>query len=244
MKLFLKGGLLALSITLALIDQNMLTLFFARKILFFTVYHLLWLFTVLLLAKSLTPQWSSGIASGKMFRAYFLERGRDTSSKREKLRDYTRRMNIGALKVALFWIAVILAIGLAVHTGFLNSVWLFITVVFFVFMDQFCISVWCVFQELFVRNKCCNTCRIYQWGKIMAVSPLIFVPSFWTYSIVGLAPLLVIQWEYLYSRYPERFHEAYNENLTCRGCTLECKNGRDAKGDRQSVGRETSTVRT
>jgi len=89
-------------------------------------------------------------------------------------------------------------------------------------MDEFCATIWCPFQAI-IDNKCCNTCRINNWGYIMAFSPMIFIPSFWTYSILFLSILAIVQWEYLYHRHPERFFELYNAGLMCKNCVKKCK---------------------
>ena len=131
-------------------------------------------------------------------------------------------MNVGAIKAGLYWVLAVLFVGLLYYTEVLNTMWLMLTVVFFIFMDQFCVSVWCVFKWI-IGNKCCNTCRINNWGYLMAFSTLIYVPSFWTYSVLIMSAIVVIQWEYLAAKHPERFFELYNINLQCRNCDGICK---------------------
>ncbi len=55
-------------------------------------------------------------------------------------------------------------------------------------------TVFCPFKWL-AGGKCCSTCRINNWGYLMAFSPS-FVQSFLT-SIVALSIIVAIQWEYL-----------------------------------------------
>jgi len=58
----------------------------------------------------------------------------------------------------------------------------------------------------------------------MAFSPMIYIPSFWTYSILFMSAATLIQWEFLYLRHPERFYEQYNANLMCKNCKRKvCK---------------------
>ena len=44
---------------------------------------------------------------------------------------------------------------------------------------------------------------------------LIFIKSFWTYSLVGVGVILFIQWEYLNLKHPERFSPISNKTLRC-----------------------------
>ena len=70
-----------------------------------------------------------------------------------------------------------------------------------------------------MKNKCCVTCRTFAWGTIMTVTPLIFVPSVYSWSLVALALVCTAAWEVTYHRHPERFCEETNAFLTCAACT-------------------------
>lgn len=84
--------------------------------------------------------------------------------------------------------------------------------------DLICILFFCPFQLWFMKNKCCVSCRIYNWDYAMMFTPLIFVKGIYTWSILALAIGLLIKWEIMYHTHPERFSETYNENLTCKNC--------------------------
>lgn len=228
--LALKAAVLVLSLAAACAFPDLLPRFFNHPVLFFRVYHLFWLATVLFLIKRMIPALNTKVASGKQFGRYY--RASDAAvaedAREARLREYTRRMNIGALKVAVYWTLVVLASGGLYYLHILGATGLFIVVVFFIFMDQFCISVWCPFLFI-IRNKCCNTCRINNWGYLMAFAPLIFLPSFWTWSIVALSAALVVQWEYLVHTHPERFYELCNALLTCRDCPERAAHERRSK---------------
>ena len=115
-----------------------------------------------------------------------LDAGEDTDRKRQGFQKSKRKADSGALRSGLYWIFLLLVMWMWRYVGILPDVWLYVIVLFFIFMDQFCISVFCPFQWL-MQNKCCNTCRINNWGYCMAFSPLIFIHTFWTYSIVFLS---------------------------------------------------------
>ena len=90
---------------------------------------------------------------------------------------------------------------------------------FYYLCDVICIVFYCPFQKIFMKNKCCVTCRIFAWGTIMTVTPLIFIPHFYSWSLVTLALICTILWEVTYYRHPERFCEETNAFLTCASCT-------------------------
>ena len=84
--------------------------------------------------------------------------------------------------------------------------------------DMICILFFCPFQTWIMKNKCCTTCRIYNWDFAMMFTPLIFIPSVYTYSLVLISLILLFKWELYYHKYPERFMENTNLSLHCENC--------------------------
>ena len=84
--------------------------------------------------------------------------------------------------------------------------------------DMICILFFCPFQTWFMKNKCCGTCRIYNWDYAMMFTPLVFEKHFYAYSLLGLALILLLQWEIIYHKFPERFYDGTNQSLTCANC--------------------------
>ena len=82
-----------------------------------------------------------------------------------------------------------------------------------------CILFFCPFQSWFLRNKCCSTCRIYNWDYAMMFTPLFFVRRLYTWSLLFLSVALLARWEITFYKYPERFSEATNGYLSCSRCT-------------------------
>ena len=220
-KLLIKGGVSAASLIFAVFYPGILIKFFTFDLVYFKTYHLLWLLTVLILVKRFIPHLNTKITLGKIYGRNYAQAGEDHSAKQRRLTDYVKKMNFGAIRSAVYWTALILVMGFWFAAGLLNTMRLLVIVMFFIFMDQFCITVWCPFKAI-IRHKCCNTCRINNWGYLMAFSPMIFIPSFWTYSILFLSVAAIVQWEYLYHRHPERFYELYNANLMCKNCAKKC----------------------
>lgn len=85
--------------------------------------------------------------------------------------------------------------------------------------DMICILFFCPFQTWFLKNKCCSTCRIYNWDYAMMFTPLFFVMKPYTWGLLVLSVALLIRWEVTFSRHPERFSEQTNEYLRCQNCT-------------------------
>lgn len=224
---FITKGLIVVIVGLfAIFRPDILTLWFTYPVISpLKVYHVFWFLAMLVFIKRMVPKYNVKMSSGKVFGKNFLKAGEDTEKRREKFKMMKRRTDSGAFRTGLYWILLILVMWMWRHVGMLPDVWIYVIVIFFVFMDQFCITVFCPFQWL-MKNKCCNICRINNWGYCMAVLPLVFIPGFWTYSILFLSVLNVIQWEYLYFKYPERFYEIYNANLTCKNCKTDCRENR------------------
>ena len=84
--------------------------------------------------------------------------------------------------------------------------------------DMICILFFCPFQTWFLKNKCCGTCRIYNWDFAMMFTPLALIPHFYTWSLFGLGLALLLYWELVHMRHPERFYEETNCSLSCAKC--------------------------
>jgi hypothetical protein len=69
-----------------------------------------------------------------------------------------------------------------------------------------------------MHNRCCVTCRIFNWDQPMMVTPLLFIPSWYSYTLGAAALFALIMWEYNFWKHSERFIELLNENLQCRNC--------------------------
>lgn len=99
----------------------------------------------------------------------------------------------------------------------MNSLLLIMTLFASVF-DTVCTLFWCPFRMI-QRNRCCLTCRIYNWDHMMMFTPVLTVPSFYTLSLFFLGIITMVIWEIKYKLHPERFFEYTNESLKCKNCT-------------------------
>ena len=120
--------------------------------------------------------------------------------------------------VAAAWFALNGAIGALYFAGIIDKGILMLIALAYSVCDMICILFFCPFQTWFMKNRCCATCRIYNWDYAMMFTPLLFVPHFYTWSLLGIALALLIEWEYLLHKYPERFSESTNQCLSCANC--------------------------
>ena len=120
--------------------------------------------------------------------------------------------------VAVVWLALNAIFGALYFVGIFDSGILILIALAFSVCDIICILFFCPFQTWFMKNRCCTTCRIYNWDFAMMFTPLVFIPGYYTYSLLGCAIALLIRWEVTYRLHPERFSTATNKCLDCSNC--------------------------
>lgn len=154
----------------------------------------------------------------------------------ERARLRTRRLAEIA-PVIVFWVLFNAAVAVALAlTGTLTSETAFLWSMFYFFFDVFSVVVWCPIQLVFMRNRCCATCQIFNWDGAMAATPLIFAGGWFSWIIMALALVVLVRWELAAARHPERFSESANARLSCAQCTerlcqLRGKVGYPPQGD-------------
>ena len=120
--------------------------------------------------------------------------------------------------IAMAWFALNGFIGILYFLGVIDVGILLIISLAYSVCDMICILFFCPFQTWFMKNKCCGSCRIYNWDFAMMFTPLIFVPHYYTWSLLGAALLLLAVWEIYLRVHPERFAEECNSALSCANC--------------------------
>jgi hypothetical protein len=136
----------------------------------------------------------------------------------KSLKNYIVSTTKSAYKVLIIWLILIIGIGMLYYNAIIDKVWLFMISVLFYVCDLICVLIWCPFR-LMMKNKCCTTCRIFNWDHLMMFSPLIFCGGFFAISLVVIAFLAWLIWELCILFYPERFSEMTNVALRCSNCT-------------------------
>ena len=126
--------------------------------------------------------------------------------------------NNATVLVALIWIVFNALIGLLRMVNILDDGILILICSAYSVCDMVCILFFCPFQTWFLKNKCCGTCRIYNWDYAMMFTPLFFVRKSYAFSLLALSIALMIRWEITFYLHPEYFSENTNEYLRCRNC--------------------------
>ena len=127
--------------------------------------------------------------------------------------------NNSVILIVLVWIVFNGAFGALYMAGVFDDGIMLLLCSAYSVCDMICILFFCPFQSWFMKNKCCGTCRIYNWDYAMMFTPLFFVRSPYTWSLLALSVALLVRWEITFFRHPERFSENTNDYLKCQNCT-------------------------
>lgn len=123
-----------------------------------------------------------------------------------------------AVMVAVSWIILNGLIGILYFKNLIDDGILLLICLFYAISDMICILFFCPFQALMMKNRCCTTCRVYNWDYLMMFSPLILIPNIYTYSLVGFALVLFLRWEITNYTTSYLFYEETNHALACENC--------------------------
>ena len=183
----------------------------------FHILHLLWLIWIFDMILQIIPIKNKvALGSQKLFHNRFKPVLEKINYK--ALKKYIKTTTTLAYRVMILWILLTLLIGLLYYFNVINKVWLFMISVLFYVCDLICVLIWCPFR-LIMKNKCCTTCRIFNWDHLMMFSPLVFCGGFFSLSLVIMALIAWLVWELCVLIYPERFSEITNVALRCSNCT-------------------------
>ena len=184
-----------------------------------TPLHLLWILWVLDMLWQLIPVKNKiALGSQKLFQFRFIPAEDLKRINYRNLRDYIIRTTKQAYKVMLLWAAAIVFLTLLRYFNIITDTYLFLFTVTFYVCDLICVLIWCPFR-LIMKNRCCTTCRIFNWDHLMMFTPMLFVRGFYSLSLLLMSILVWLIWELAVMMYPERFSEITNEALRCSNCT-------------------------
>ena len=205
-------------VALYFLDQAQFTVLrgwnFFRRL---SLLHLLWGIWVLDMLSQLFPlRGCFALGSQK----HFLSRFRPVAEavNYPALKEHIVTTTRAAYKVFLLWGVLLAGLALLFFTHVLSDNSIFLTVVLFYVCDLVCVLIWCPFR-LIMKNRCCTTCRIYNWDHLMMFSPFMLIPGAYTTSLLLMAFAVWLLWELCVMLYPERFWEKSNLALTCAACT-------------------------
>lgn len=147
----------------------------------------------------------------------FLKNYRPCENNEIDCSDRPRKYSI--LMIIIFWLLLNTIFGVLYICNIIDVGILIIISLIYSVCDMICILFFCPFQTWFMKNKCCTTCRIYNWDYAMMFTPLIFVKNIYCLSLVIISIILMVEWEILYKKYPHRFYESTNMSLRCENCS-------------------------
>lgn len=180
--------------------------------------HLLWALWMVDMIFQLFP--SRGlVAMGcqKMFRTHAVPSGAQPTA--EEWKAWRKENRRGAALVAASWLVLTAAIAVLRFAGVLRTKELVLLSAIFYVCVLICVLFWCPFQKLMMKNRCCTTCRIFNWDHIMMFTPMAFLGSFFALSLFGMSLVVLVVWELQYARHPELFWDKTNAALRCSNCS-------------------------
>lgn len=183
----------------------------------FSLLHILWLIWVVDMVYQLFPiRGYISLGSQKLFRMRF--RPIAEAVNYQALKEHIIITTKAAYKVFLLWGGLIAVLAVLYFTHVIHAVTVFLISVVFYVCDLICVLIWCPFR-LIMRNRCCTTCRIFNWDHLMMFSPYLMIPGAYTTSLLLMAFAVWVVWEGCVMMYPERFWEKSNLALQCSECT-------------------------
>ena len=189
-----------------------------------SVYHIIWLFFMVMMILHLCPtrKWIT-MAIKKTSRQLFLEIKDDilktlTDVKKIKLLETVQEQDYKALIVLVIWCVFNGIFGLLYHFKIIDASFLLLLTCFYFVCDYICILFFCPFQRFIMKNKCCVNCRIFDWGHFMMFTPMIFIPSFFSWSLFFMSLIVMLRWEIIYRTRTVMFYQHTNSSLQCNNC--------------------------
>jgi hypothetical protein len=179
--------------------------------------HILWLILTAEMILKFFPQKVMSMGCRKQFKANYAPSGKKPL--KTEIAAWMKGENAAAKKVLAVWLGGNAVVAILYYAKILGESEMVLLSLFYYVCDLICILVYCPFQSLIMKNRCCVTCRIFNWDSMMMFTPLVFVRSFFSWSLVLIALFLLIHWEVTYWRHPQRFLEESNQSLTCAHCS-------------------------
>ena len=108
-----------------------------------------------------------------------------------------KQIHKGVYSIAIAWIIFNSALFYGMHLlDILAFEYAVIVVLLYSVFDVAFILFFCPFQKIFMGNRCCAECRIYNWDYIMMCTPLLLFPSVYSLSLIAVALAVLLRWEF------------------------------------------------
>ncbi len=187
---------------------------------------LIYLYLLTTVLPSIIPFFNKSLFQGRHFKKHYKE------NKFEIDISTIKKLNKKAYFCLFSWIFGIILFALIYKFYNLNYNHVFLCFSIILLCEWICLYVFCVFKKIIKTGKCCSTCRIKNYDNFFRFSLLIFIPGFFSYSLFFLGVFSLIQWEYLFYKYPKRFFNKTNQNINCYYCknnNINCKKNKSKK---------------
>lgn len=179
--------------------------------------HILWAFLMLGMVTHLIPKVRISMSGRKILRETYSPPIQPYDE--GELYKFVTKMNIKAWLVMLCWLCFNAIFAILYLLDIITVAELLLLSFLYYVFDLFCMLVFCPFQTFFMKNRCCVNCRIFDWGHFMIYTPMLAMPSFFSWSLFFMACVVLIRWEVVYAGHPERFWSESNDTLKCTNCT-------------------------
>lgn len=180
-----------------------------------TPIHVLWLYFMIIMIMHIFPTEKLTMALRKAEKEKYVKQ--ENYSETELLK-FVQKQNVRAWVVMLVWLFFNAIFGALHLAGVMDNADLLMLTVFYFLCDYICIIFYCPFQSFIMKNRCCVNCRIYDWGHFMMFTPMLFIRHFFSWSLFFTSCVVLIKWEIIYAKHPERFWHGSNKNLQCANC--------------------------
>ncbi len=178
--------------------------------------HILWLILASGMIQKLFPLPVMSMGCRKQFKSSYAPGAREPGD--PELSAWAKGENRAARKVLAAWLSVNAAPAVLYFAGVLGESEMVLLSLVYYACDPICLLFYCPFQSFLMKNRCCVTCRIFNWDSMMILTPLIVIPSPFSWSLILFALIILIRWEMAFQRHPRRFWEESNQNLQCAHC--------------------------
>ena len=135
-----------------------------------------------------------------------------------QLLEFVQEMNVRAWRVLLIWLSGNAVFAILYLCDVIGVAELLLLTLFYYTSDLICMMLFCPFQKYVMGNRCCVNCRIFDWGHMMMYTPMIMIRSFFSWSLIFMALIVMLRWELVFARHPERFWRGSNASIRCENC--------------------------
>lgn len=210
LRLVYRGSLFIWALVMWILNPQYHTMRFDEgKAIYDFLFIVIWFVFAAEMISRFFPSYTESMGCQKQFARNYKPTGKEPDIK---------KLNKGVIAVIISWVLLNGAIAGLHALKIISDGILILVTLFYSVCDMICILFFCPFQTLMMKNRCCTTCRIYNWDFLMMFTPCIFIPSIYTWSLVLLALALFIRWEVTFKLHPERFTDDSNESVKCINC--------------------------